>query len=663
MSEGESHLYEFGPYLLDTAERRLLCDGRPVPLTPKSYDLLVVLVARGGRLVEKDDLMKVVWGDSYVEDSNLTNNVYALRKALGEGGDGRPYIETVPKRGYRFTAPVRELSSEVLVVEKRSITRVVTGEEELIEGEDGPAREGTAIIGTGEAQTALLAPAAKEVLTKTAAGGVSLVARPRRRWPLIALLGLSLAAAGFFAYRFLTRDAGGQIEAIAVLPFRNESGNPEFEYLSDGMTESLINSLSQLPHLKVIARNSAFEYKGKDVGPQEAARQLGVQAVLMGRVGQRGDSLVVSVELMDARDRTQVWGAQYTRPAADLQAVQEEITHAISEKLRLRLSGAEVQQLAKRATGDSRAYQFYLNGLFHLRKDRPEDVKTASDYFNQAVTLDPNFALAWVGVAQANLYFAGNSLLDPKEPLARAKAAALKALALDEALAEAHVELAGIRREEWDWTGAERGYRRAIQLNPNLVDARTRYSYYLSVMERHAEALAEIRKAQELDPLRVSLKVREFQALMFARRYDEAAELFQSIRPEPASKHNHLSSIYEAKGMYEQAVDEYRRMPDSFLRMSYFQIALGHALAMSGRRGEAQAILDRLKTTKEYVSPAELAILHAGLGDKEGALASLERAYAAHDLQLQYLKVEPRYDSLRSDPRFQDLLRRVGLTS
>lgn len=385
----------------------------------------------------------------------------------------------------------------------------------------------------------------------------------------------------------------------------------------------------------------------------------------MGRVVQRGDDLQVRAELVDAREGTQMWGDQYSRRTADIQAVQEEMARTISEKLRLRLSAAQELQFAEHTTQNSRAYQFYLNGLFHFRKGGVENVRRALDYFNQAVALDPSFALAWVGAARANRYFSGNSLLDQKEPLARAKAATQKALELNETLSEAHVQLAGIKRDEWDWAGAEREYQRAIELNPNLVEARTWYSGYLSMMGRHTEALAENQRAQELDPLQTRLIHQEVMTLYLARRYDEAAEKMQQLmQMEPNGsrlRHGTLGLAYEARGLYEQAIEEYRKAYDADEDISWRRIIMGYALAKSGRRREAQAVLDELKTTKKYVSPTELAILYVGLGDKEAAIASLERAYAAHDLQLQYLKVDPHYDSLRPEPRFQDLLRRVGL--
>ncbi len=519
---------------------------------------------------------------------------------------------------------------------------------------------------SGTTQAAAAAPTAEASAAHTVSSAEYVVGEIKRhkRGALLVLATLLIAVAATFAYNYFARGGRTAIGSIAVLPFTNTSGDANMEYLSDGISESLINALSQLPQLKVIARSSAFKYKGKEVDPQEVAKALGVQAVVTGRVVQRGDNLQISAEMVDVRDKTQLWGEQYSRKLTDVQAVQEEIARTISEKLRLRLSGAQEQQLAKRATANPEAYQLYLNGVFYRRKGGLENGRKALDYYNQAVALDPNFALAWTGVADAYRYLQANGVLDPKEAHPKAKAAAQKALELDEGLAEAHVALGLIKMDEWDWAGAEHEFNRATELNPNLAEAHLRYSVYLTNVGRHTEALAEIKRAQELDPLRIVLRDQEGAALYFARRYDEAVQQLQNViklDPDDRFAHAYLGYTYEAKGMYAQAIAEYQKRIRIEGETTSTLCYLGYALAMSGKRSEAQAILDKLKTTKEYVSPAELAVLYFGLGDKEGALTSLERAYAAHDLQMQFLKIDPHYDSLRSDPRFQDLMRRVGL--
>ena len=562
------------------------------------------------------------------------------------------YLRNERGRGYIFDLEEgAALANSPVWTEQVDLVRVVVEEQEQ----------------TGESEQIAL-PAARAALSSVThpsskAGQLVNVIRQHKLNVLATLAFVSVAAAGV-AYFTRSANRGQPIRSVAVLPFANESGDPNLEYLSDGLSESLIDRLSELPGVKVIARSSSFKYKGQEVDPREAARALGVEALLTGRVAQRGDDLQVRAELVDARTGTQIWGEQYSRRAADIQGVQEEIARVVSEKLRLRLSGTQAQHLARRATENTQAYQFYLNGLFHFRQGGVENVRHALDYFQQAVAMDPDFGLAWAAVAKVHIAFAANSWLDPKEANAKAKLAVQNALRLDETLPEAHVVLAIIKQHEWDWAGAEREFRRALELNPSLIEAHNRYADYLSIMERHEEALAEIKRAQELDPLQIQLKRREAYLLNIARRYDEALELMQeAIKAElprvvtPRS----LAFIYEMKGMYEEAIAQHQKVNSIEGETTGGLCYLGYALAAAGKKEEVEVILDKLNTTKEYVSPTELAALYAVLGDNDRAFALLEKAYAAHDLQLQYLKIEPHFDSLRSDPRFQDLVRRVGL--
>jgi eukaryotic-like serine/threonine-protein kinase len=521
-----------------------------------------------------------------------------------------------------------------------------------------PLVSGTTISG-GSAQTASSA-----ARTISSAEYIVSEIKQHKRGALLVFTTIVIAGAIVFAYFSYARTRSQTISSIAVLPFTNASGDANMEYLSDGLSESLINALSQLPQLKVIARSSAFQYKGKEMDPQEVAKALGVQAIVTGRVVQRGDNLQVSAEMVDARDKTQLWGDQYSRRSTDIQAVQEEIARTISEKLRLRLTGAQEQQLAKRATANPEAYQLYLNGLFHRRKGGLENGRKALDYHSQAVSLDPNFALALTGVADAYRFLAVNSVLDPKEAYPKAKAAAERAVQLDEQLAEAHVPLGMIKTDEWDWSGAEREFKRAIELNPNLSEAHFRYEQYLSTMGRPAEALAEIKQAQELDPLRIALRAEEGIALYYARRYDEALQQLQSViklDPNHGFAYFFLGDTYAAKGMYREAIDAYQKNMRIEGETTNALCYLGFVLAKSGRRSEAQTILEKLKKAKEYVAPVDLAILSIGLEDEEGALAFLEKGFAARDVQMQILKVNPHFDSLRGEPRFQELIRKVGL--
>ena len=486
----------------------------------------------------------------------------------------------------------------------------------------------------------------------------------RHKIAAVALGILIVAGIAMVYYGYSKSNHSDAISSVAILPFANVGGDQNMEYLSDGLSESLINSLSQVDHLKVISRGSVFKYKGKEVDPAEVARALDVQAVVTGRVVKVGDQLQISAELVNAQNKAQLWGERYQRNASDLHAVQAEISQQIAAKLRLRLSSTEQQLLVKGAASNPQAYDMLLRARFFTADGSIDSFKKALDYANQAIALDPNYAAAYAQLANCYRALAGNSVMDPKEANPKAEAAIKKALQLDDGLAEAHLELAWLKMNEWDWATAEREYRRAIELNSNLSLAYTGYSQYLTTMGRHEEAIAAVKRARELDPLRLgiitTLGYRYFQA----RQYDRAIEQINSaleLDRNSALPHVLLGYIYSAKGEFDKAVEEFKIAAQIEGKNTSDLCYHGYALAKSGRRGEAEAILKELKTTKEYVSTAELAVLYAGLDDKEGALASLEKAYAAHDLQMQYVKIDPHYDSLRSEPRFQELIRKVGL--
>ncbi|MDQ3042724.1 MAG: tetratricopeptide repeat protein, partial [Acidobacteriota bacterium] len=432
--------------------------------------------------------------------------------------------------------------------------------------------------------------------------------------------------------------------------------------LADGLSENLINTLSRLPQLKVIARSSSFKYRGENIDIQDAARKLGVGAILTGRVVRRVDDLQISVELINAADNTRIWGDIYNRKVSAALSVQEEIAHAVSEKLQLNLSGAQERQMAKQITDNPQAYQSYMNGVFFRRKNGAENIRKAIEYQKQAIALDPSFVRAYTELAINFTILVEIAALSPKEGMPQARAAAEKALALDETLAEAHYTLARVRDFEFDPTGAESAFKRAIELNPNLAGAHTLYAEYLSRSGRFDEALREVKLAQELDPLRTGLIGNEGLILYHARRYDEAIakkQIHAHLAAENPFAHLELANAYVQKGQYAEAILAYQtsiKLEETTSALIYF----GRVYALSGKRNEATAVLDKLKTTEKYVSPTELAILYAALGDKEKAFASLEKAFTERDFQLASLKVEPGYDPLRDDPRFQDLMRRIG---
>jgi eukaryotic-like serine/threonine-protein kinase len=478
---------------------------------------------------------------------------------------------------------------------------------------------------------------------------------------------LLLAAIGFGYWYYTNRSASidaEQINSVAVLPFENGIGDTNLDYLSDGLSESLIDYLSQLPQLKVIARSSSFKYRGQNPDLKEIADALGVKAIVTGRVTQRGDNLIVRVEMVDAGENRQLWSGQFTRKATDAFAVQQEVAQTVSEQLHFKLSGAQQQKLAKREMVNGEAYELVLKGRFLNIKGGTENSKKAVEYYRQAIAIDPNYALAHAFLSHGYLSLVGPGILDPKAITPKAYEAARKALELDPNLADAHHAMANLYQDDWKWTAAETEYKRTIELNPNLVTARNNYSAYLSIIGRHDEALAEARRAKELDPLTISNLLTFAYTLAQARRYDEAIAEFKKILEVDANNiaaYNWLGFAYSGKGMYREAVDCHQELIRRGDNNSSRQIYLGAAFAKAGEREKAQAILQQLETSREYVSPGELPVLYVALGEREKAFASFEKAYAAHDLQLQFLKVEAFFDPLRDDPRFQDLQRRVGL--
>jgi TolB-like protein/DNA-binding winged helix-turn-helix (wHTH) protein/Flp pilus assembly protein TadD len=629
----------FNGFALDLARGCVVRGNEPVHLRPQSYEVLRYLVENKGHLISKDKLIEEVWHGRAVTDGSLVKCIEEVREALGP--DAPQYVRNVRGRGYIFDTGVEEQEAGYAFSrsEQIDVLRVTVEDHEE----------------TDETNVTALA---------------DLASKPSRS--PIYLKKVALAAAGLVivitavivAYRFFSSPVPDSvpIKSIAVLPFQNQSGNADVEYLSDGVTESVINRLSQLPGIKVIARSSSFKYKGKEVDPKEVARTLGVEAIITGRVLQRGEDLLVSAELMDARDGTQVWGEQYKRKASDLLLVQADISHEIAETLRLRLTAGEREQLAKRDTVNPQAYELMLKGRFFREKGND---KKAIDYFNQALAADPAYAAPYAELALTYANLVTASVLDPKEFMPKSEAAARKALELDENLAEAHLALALTKLIAWEWVAAERELKRAIELNPNLARAHARYSFYLSLMGRHEEAIAEVKHARELDPLFPAINDEVVRRLLEDHQYDQAIEAAKKTleldqkRSEP---HVHLGYIYAAKGQYLEAIAAYQEgvklgddSPDT-------QIYLGAAYAKAGEREKALQILKRLEARKEYVSGA-LAALYIALGERERALACLERAYETHDNQLMFLRIDPNLDPLRDDPRFQDLLRRVGLTS
>jgi TolB-like protein/DNA-binding winged helix-turn-helix (wHTH) protein len=669
--------YEFGPFRVDALRRLLLREGNPVRLPAKAFEILLVLLEGKGRLVEKDELMRRVWPDAVVEENNLTVNISALRRSLTESPGEHRYVVTVPGRGYQFVADVRQHDSEERVRESEQKALPNQGVAEISaakargEGEAKPLsqiRSWDSGSGPAQAAAAQTNGAASHTHTLSRAEYIGGEIKRHKHGALLLLVALlaTTIVVSYLAYsRYLTGRSKAGITSIAVLPFVNETGDPNAEYLSDGISESLINSLSQLPGVKIIARSSAFKYKGTEVDLNEVAKSLGVEAILIGRVTQRGENLSISVELVNASDKTQVWGEQYDRKLSDLLAIQREIAGEIVEKLKPKVSGEE-KGLAKHYTESNEAYQLYLKGRFYWNKRTAEALKKSIEYFNQAIEKDPGFALAYAGLADS--YVVPANRLPPREAMPKAKAAAIQALELDETLAEAHASLGRVfAAYDWDWTSAEKEYKRAIEVNPRYVIAHQWYGGYLEAMGRHNEAIAERKRAQEMEPLSLIINFELGLAFYYARDYDQAIEQFQKtleLDQDFPPAHAFLPAAYEQKGMYGEAIAEFKSaIPLKGGSEVTYLAGLGHVYAVSGKKSEARTLLDELKhlSAQEYVPAPNIALIYAGLGEKDQAFAWLEKGYEDRSFQMQWIKIEPRWDSLRSDPRFQDLMRRVGL--
>ncbi|MBD0369705.1 MAG: protein kinase [Pyrinomonadaceae bacterium] len=483
---------------------------------------------------------------------------------------------------------------------------------------------------------------------------------------LILALLASLAVTAAIIYYF-RQERTTSFDSIAVMPFANQTGDPETEYISDGLTESIINSLTQLPDLRVIARSSVFRYKGKAADPIAFGKELGVRAVLTGRVMQRGDNLTVSVELVDVRVNKQLWGEQYERKISDLLIVQREIAQEISANLRTKISGEVKSRVTKRYTENAEAYQLYLKGRYFWNKRTREDLKKSIEYFNQAIERDPNYALAYAGMADAYVLFSGYSVSSPQDSYPKAKAAARRALEIDDALAEAHAAL-GLEMFAYEWKAADaiREFRRAIELNPNYATAHHWYGNQVLLYTGHFdEAIAEMKRAQELDPLSLIVNADVGDTYFYARQYDKAIEqLLKTIEMDQSFYYAHyeLGMAYEMKGQYAEAIASYQKARSLNADPRVLAL-LGHAYAASGRRDEALKMLNQLKelAKQQYVAAYNFVIIYAGLGDKDRAFEWLEKTYEDRTSRMTILQVDPFLDPLRTDERFTEMMRRVGL--
>jgi len=490
----------------------------------------------------------------------------------------------------------------------------------------------------------------------------------RWRWAVgLGALLLIVAAGAWFALG--SKSNGQEISSIAVLPFINTGNDPNTEYLCDGITESLINNLSQLPNLAVMSRSSVFRYKGKDVDPQTVAHDLKVEGVITGRIVQRGDQLIISTELIDARTNRSLWGDQYDRKLSDLLAVQQDITVAISAKLRERLSGESKTPVAKGSTSDPEAYQLYLKGRYYWEKRTPESLEKAKDYFKQAIQRDPSYALAYVGLADYYSVVGDYSPIPSTETIPGERSAAQKALAIDDSLAEAHLALASAHWDLWEWAAAEREFKRTLELNPNLANAHHWYGLFLSWHRRPEEAIVQLKRAIELDPLNLRYNTNLGQAYFNAGQNDSAlAQLKKTVEIDPnfADFYDMRSEVYRTMGKYDLWLEDWKKNVTLNADQDGLAIAdeVARVYAKSGYRAAITRHVELLKqlSKRRYVDPTAIAREYAAAGDKDQAFQWLEKAYAEKARGLESLEVARPWEPYRSDPRYLELLNKMGLS-
>ncbi|HEY8165544.1 MAG TPA: winged helix-turn-helix domain-containing protein [Gemmatimonadaceae bacterium] len=611
------HLYEFVSFLLDPAERRLLRNGQPVALTPKCFDLLVVLVENSGHLLEKSDLMARVWPDQFVEEGSLSFNVSELRKALGEGENGAQYIETVRKKGFRFVAPVHEIPvPSADIIEPR-------------------------------------APVAS------------------RRFPIIIFAMVAAAALAWLAYvRWPRRTAvpvEGALRTIAVLPFKPLAANVRDEPLEMGICHALIMRLATVEQLVVRPTSSVVSYNKIGQDPLAAGRELGVDALLDGHIQRSQDKVRVTAQLLRTTDGKSLWSGEFNEPFTDIFAVEDSISQKIVETLHLKLTGDEQRRVTKHSTENIEAYELYLKGQYFRDKRTRDGVAKSIEYFREATIKDPRYALAFAGLSESYAVFVIRGDMPPKDSYEKSKAAAIRAVEIDASSAEAHTALANVKSwYDWDWPGAEREFKRAIELSANDPVPNQQYASYLVVVGRHQEAISEITRAQRLAPVSLTTNVQAARILYFAGQYAAAMEQCRKtidMDPDFGGAYIFVGRIDAQKGLYREALEALDRARILLRNNPEVLGLIGYTDAMSGRTAEAKQMLEELHrlSREKYVSPYHIAMIHAGLGERDATFHWLEKAYDDREGRLTILKFAPEFSALRSDPRFTRLLQRMHL--
>jgi len=657
----KKRFFEFGEFQLDVKERALLRNGEALQLTPKAFDTLVMLVENAGSLVEKDEMMRTIWPDSFVEEVGLARNVSVLRKALGQDAGGQQFIETVPKRGYRFTAQVREHvdDSAQLVFEQSSVSQTVEIYREYATGEDRTRAAHSVDVRAPE-QSPL--PVTVRPLP---------VWKSKRAVAVLAIAVIALAATLWFILANRTHSLDKlKIKSIAVLPFKRLDTADDSERLGMGMADTLITRLSNIRELSIRPTRDVMRYEDAQGDIAGAAKELDVDAILDGSIQRGGDRLRVTVRLIHTETKSQIWAAQFDEKLTDVFTMQDAISAQVAKSLSLNLSDLEQRRINKKYTEDVEAYQAYLKGRYFLNKQTREDLEKTVEHFKQAIHLSPNYALAYAGLADvyANRANRSSTTESREHNYELAKHAALKAIEIDGDLAEAHASLGFIlRSSDWDWIASEQALKRAIELNPNYPTAHHYYALLLATLGRMDEALSEITIAQRLDPLSLLINADTAEMYVFARRPEQAIEVAKKALEMDRGflrLRLMLMSAYLGAGMTDDAIREAQSLPDTDGRAAIYPMSImGCAYADSGQRSAALQIVEKLLALADQYSPAlvQAAATCARLGDKDRAFELIEKALAVRNDRLLFIKVDPRFDSLRGDERYERLLGQMKL--
>jgi TolB-like protein/DNA-binding winged helix-turn-helix (wHTH) protein/Flp pilus assembly protein TadD len=690
-SQTEQYLYEFGPFRVDTLKRLLLRDGQPVPLTAKAFDTLLTFVRHSGQDLDKDELMRAIWPDTIVEENNLTQNVSMLRKALGDSKSAHRYIVTIPGRGYRFVASVKEVCEangradaepgSAAEVETRSSggSTEITALPHISNGATVSAAGVVELSSSNQNSNAEIlrpdsngaaAPARSLSAASPASYGASM-RRPRTRASLLKAAAVVLplvAVIAALSYWWFANRAQSSTHtiapagSIAVLPFKALGMTASDDYLGLGMADALITKLSNIRQISVRPTSAVIKFAGDNkIDPAAAGRELNVDSVLEGSIQRANDRVRVTVQLISVREGRPLWAHTFDERLTDIFAVQDSISAQVAQALTLKLTGEEQRLLAKRYTENVEAYQSYLRGRYFWNKRNEEALVKSIVYFNEAITRDPSYALAYAGLADAHsvIGFYQFGKLPPEESFQKAKTAALKALELDETLAEAHASLAlSVGDVDHDEVAAEREFKRAIELNPNYATAHHWYSDFLAITGRPTEAMTETRRALELDPLSLVINATLGERFYYARQYDDAiAQLKKTLEMDASfgPAHYLLGLALEQKGLYEEAIAELNKARTLSGNNPWMVSALGHTLALAGRKTEAQKLLGELRELSKvrHVTPYDYAIVYQGLGQSERVLEWLQKLHK--DKIERALKDDPRMNGLQQDARFQKL--------